>query len=230
MWPEPTDHLVVVFVPRGAVAAWQEIGEKWLTPPDHPAALPTVVVERESYAVHWRPGKALVLGWVENPEALLAALMEFAFCEGELRVLEAALATREASATADVDQAHRIRFGDRKHWPVIGAHIEQLARMRLLFARLEPRLGKPTRAFPVEARRILARLLARADVDTRLEGFSSRLEACEDLYEGANDRIAEYRWYLEGHVLEIIIILLLGVEVVLMAADLYLRLRECSAL
>jgi hypothetical protein len=60
-------------------------------------------------------------------------------------------------------------------------------------------------------------------VDDRLEGFSNRLEACEDLYEGANDRIADYHWYLEGGWMELTIILLLLIEIVLMGMDVYLR-------
>src|SRR5262249_34710932 len=39
-WPEPTDQLVVVFVPRAAAASWQTRGEGWLAPPDHPDAAP----------------------------------------------------------------------------------------------------------------------------------------------------------------------------------------------
>jgi hypothetical protein len=228
-WPEPTDQLVVVFVPRAAAASWQKKDEGWLAPPAHPDAAPPVVIEREGYTIQWRPGRALVRGKVESADAVLAALAEFAFYEGELRTLEQALEAREATARADVARAHRVRFRDRRHWARLGETIEALAGMRLTFARLEPRLGKPTRALPVEARRVLARLLARADVEARLEALSDRLEACEDLYEGANDRVAEYRWYVEGHALEIGIIVLLVLEVLLMSADLCLRYLDYVA-
>jgi hypothetical protein len=225
-WPEPTDQLVVVFLARGASAEWQRRGEEWLAPPNHPEAAPTVVVEREGCTIQWRPGRALVQGRVDAPEVLLAALTAFAFHEGELRGLERSLAAREATAQADVARAHRIRFRDRKHWARFGESIEDLARMRLRYARLEPQLVRPRRALPVEARRVLARLLARADVEARLEALTDRLEACEDLYEGANDRVADYRWYVGGHALEIGIIALLVLEVLIMAADLYLRYLE----
>jgi hypothetical protein len=223
VWPEPTDHLDVVFVPRGAAPEWQRKGDGWLASPDQAEAAATVLIEREGYTVQWRPGRALVQGRVECPEAVLAALVDFALYEGELRDLEQALEAREADALADVARAHRIRFRDRKHWARLGQTIEDLARMRLRFARLEPRLAKARRALPVEARRLTAHLLARADVQARLEAFSDRLEACEDLYEGANDRVADYRWYVGGHGLEITIIGLLLLEVVLMGAELYLR-------
>jgi hypothetical protein len=228
-WPEPTDHFVVVFVPRGAAAEWQMKDEGWLAPPDHPEAAPAVAIEREGYTIHWRPGRVLVQGRVECPEATLAALTDFAFYEGELRRLELALEACEAGAAADVARAHRIRFRDRRSWARFGERIEDLTRMRLCYARLEPRMAKARRALPVEARRVTAHLRARADVEARLEAFSDRLEACEDLYEGANDRVADYRWYIGGHALEISIIVLLVLEVVLMAAELYMRYLDYAA-
>jgi hypothetical protein len=225
-WPEPTDQLVVVFVPKAAAAEWQKVGAGWLDPPGHPDAAPAVVIEREGQAIHWRPGRAVVLARVEHPEAVLDALADFAFHEGELRRLEQALAACEAGAEADVARAHRIRSRDRKSWPRLGEMIEHLSRMRLAYARLEPRLARPSRSLPLEARRVAARLARRAEVESRLEAFSDRLEACEDLYEGANDRVADHRWYRSGHALEIAIIALLVLEVVVMTADFYLRFLE----
>jgi hypothetical protein len=228
-WPEPTDQLVVVFVPRACAAEWQKKGAGWLDPPDHPEAAPAVVLERDGHAIHWRPGRAVVLGRVEHAEAVLDALVDFAFHEGELRRLEQALAACEAGAEGDVARAHCIRARDRRAWVRLGETIEHLNRMRLAYARLEPRLARPPRSLPVEARRVAARLARRADVEARLEAFSDRLEACEDLYEGANDRVADYRWYRSGHALEIAIIALLVLEVIIMTSDFYLRFLEYHA-
>ena len=50
-----------------------------------------------------------------------------------------------------------------------------------------------------------------------------RLEALEDLYEGANDRVADYRWYRSGAWLEIGIIILLIIETVMISFDFYMR-------
>jgi hypothetical protein len=222
--PEPTDRLEVVLVPNGVPPEWRASGDGWQAPPDHPEVTPAALVERDGYAVQWLPGRAVVQGRVDDPEALLAALTDFAFYEGELRTLEQALEACAAGARADVGRAYRIRFRDREHWARFGERIERLAGMRLRYASLEPRLAKPSRALPVEARRVMARLLARADVKARLEALTNRLEACEDLYEGANDRVTDHRWYLEGHALEIGIILLLVIEVFLMTADLAVHL------
>jgi uncharacterized Rmd1/YagE family protein len=59
-------------------------------------------------------------------------------------------------------------------------------------------------------------LKARADIEARLEALNDRLETIEDLYEGAIDRITDYRNYRKGSFLEIAIIVLLGLEVALL--------------
>jgi hypothetical protein len=218
--PEPTDSFDLLLAPNGAPPECRTSGDGWQAPPDHPEVAPAALVERDCYTVQWRPGRAVVQGRVDDPEAVLAGLTDFAFYEGELRTLEHALEACAAGARADVARAYRIRFRDREHWARFGERIELLAGMRLRYASLEPRLAKPSRALPAESRRVMARLLARADVKARLEALTNRLEACEDLYEGANDRVTDHRWYLEGHALEIGIILLLVGEVFIMAADL----------
>jgi hypothetical protein len=55
-------------------------------------------------------------------------------------------------------------------------------------------------------------LLAGSDVPSRLEAFDDRLDACQNLYEGAVDRIADFRWYRHGEILEITIVVLLILE------------------
>ena len=95
--------------------------------------------------------------------------------------------------------------------------------MRLEYARLESQLVTAPLSLSGNAREIMERLIDESGIDDRMEAFSNRLEACEDLYEGANDRIADHRWYVEGHWLEIAIVLLLVLEVVLISTDLYLK-------
>jgi hypothetical protein len=71
----------------------------------------------------------------------------------------------------------------------------------------------------------MMRLIDEAEVDTRLEAASNRLEAFEDLYEGANDRIADYRWYLSSEWLEVGIIFLLLVEVAMLGFQIHRHLK-----
>jgi hypothetical protein len=181
---------------------------------------PAVVVEREDVSIRWRPGQAIVRAPADRHDEVLAALAEFAFHEGELRAIEAAVETQEPQAEADVPLATRVRRYDRRHWKRLGDTLEQLTHHRLTLARLEPRLAKPLRDLNPETRRLVNGLLRRADVPARLKAVDGRLEALEDLYDGAVDRIADFRWFHGGHRLETIIIILLLLEAVLMSIEL----------
>jgi len=152
-------------------------------------------------------------------------LIDFAFFEGELRRLEHALVPYEASAPADVKLAYRIRLDSRPEWERLDRTMEGLSRLRLSFAGIEPSLSSASRSLDPESRRIATRLAIRTGIPARLESFSNRLEACEDLYEGAVDRITDFRGWRRGEILEIIIIVLLVIEVVVMLASPFIRLR-----
>jgi hypothetical protein len=223
VWPEPVDQCCLVFVSNGSAKDGMENAAEWLAPPDQPEAAPTVVIELDGDSIQWRPGRALVQAHPERREDIQAALTEFSFYEGELRTLESAADAREAQAREDVARTYGVGSRDRKHWKRLRETMEYLAQLRLTYARLEPRLEKGSRTLAPEARRLMVRLLRKADVESRLEHISNRLETLEDLYEGAVDRIADYRLYRNGHWLEIIIIVLLLSEVFLMSGDMYIR-------
>jgi hypothetical protein len=142
----------------------------------------------------------------------VAALVDFAFFEGELRRLEQDLLPYEASASDDIAFAYQIRQADRIQWRRLGQTQQSISGLRLVFARLEPSLRSVSRVLPPDARQAMTCLLAGSDVPSRLEAFKGRLEACQDLYEGAVDRIADFRWYRHGELLEITIVVLLILE------------------
>jgi hypothetical protein len=225
-WPEPTDELVVVMVAGAASAETKRFSQNLLAKPDRPEAVSTTAFALNGQSIQWRPGFALVQGpSIDGLEGVVDALTEFAFYEGELRRLERALDSREVEAQADVVRAHRIRLRDRHHWRRIGETIENLYQMRLTYARLESQVAQASRSLARDARQVMTRLLTEAEVDARLEAASNRLEAFEDLYEGANDRIADYRWYLSSEWLEVGIIFLLVVEVALLGFEIYRHLK-----
>jgi len=220
--PEPGDCLDIVLTSRDVPAELRKKLETWLAPCD-PQAAPALAIELDGARVMWRAGKAWVQGSANRSKDLPAALIDFAFYEGELRRLEQALLPYEATGSGDADVAFRIRSASRADWERFGRTVESLARMRLIYARLEPQLYLPPRALPPVARKLVSRLRVRADVSDRLEALNDRLEACEDLYEGAVDRITDYRLYEKGLLLEVIIVVLLAIEAVLLAWEFWHR-------
>jgi hypothetical protein len=219
----PGDELFVVFVQPKAVAEWEEISAGPL-PSDSES--PNADVKWKEGRVRWQPGLAVVYLRGAIQEEVLAALVEFAFYEGELRRLEAEMDTREAAANDDVSRAHTIQRRDKAHWPRFTAAIEAFTRMRLAFARLSPRFSEAARGPGSFSYRLASRLLHQAQTEARAEALDTRLEACEELYEGANDRVADHKGWHNGHVLEVIIVALLMLEVVLLCVELLVRSGE----
>jgi len=215
------DELLVAFVPPRASAEWDAAGTGWLAPAADPDA-PAVDLTWRGGRIIWQPGRAVVHLKGAARDEVLAALVEFAFYEGELRRLEAEMDAREATAADDVTRTQTIDRRDKAHWPRFRAAIEAFARMRLTFARLAPRLGEEAAPGPL-SRRLASRLLLHARAGARADALDARLEACEDLYEGANDRVADVQGWHSGHVMELIIVALLLLEVVLLCVDLVVR-------
>ncbi|MGH8012530.1 MAG: hypothetical protein ACREQ4_08530 [Candidatus Binataceae bacterium] len=218
-WPEPADQLIVLLLPPPPES---KLDESFMATPSHPDAVATIAFASSARKIQWRPGRALIGGPLEDYQAILRALVDFAFYEGELRGFEAALEQREAQAQSDIEHAHRIRLSDRKHWRRFAQTIEYLYHMRLKYARLESQLAVAERSLPRESRQVMARLNDESRISTRMEALSNRLEAFEDLYEGANDRITDHRWYVASQWLELGIVLILVVEVLLLAIGPYL--------
>ncbi|MBN9121959.1 MAG: hypothetical protein J0I06_22925 [Planctomycetes bacterium] len=214
------DELFVALAPSAAEAEGKAVERDWFPDPSAPDAVDLDTSWRGG-RVRWRPGFAVVFLRGARPNEVLAALAEFAFYEGELRRLEEEMNTREAPAAEDVARAYTIRRRDKDHWPRFADTTAAFARMRLTFARLSPRLAEEPEGS--RSRRLASRLLRRARAASRAEALDTRLEACEDLYEGANDRVADHQGWHQGHVLEIIIVALLLLEVILLCAELVVR-------
>jgi hypothetical protein len=130
----------------------------------------------------------------------------------------------EDDAVADAELAYATQANDRAQALHFREMSELLTRMRLMYARLEPHLTIESRSLPRAARSITSRLFEESEVDERLETFSSRLEALEDLYEDGLDRSVEHRWYVASQRLELGIILLLFIEIGVLTTELYLTL------
>jgi hypothetical protein len=214
--PDPVDHLTAILIPSAAVAEGKRLSEDWMAAADRDGATSMVAFAWNGQKIQWRPGRLLVQGSSDAFEGILKAVTEFAYYESELRGLEQTLDSHEAQALDDVARSQRIRFRDRRHWRRFEELTEYFCRMRLTYTSLEPHLVIASATLPRDARQVMARLLDEAEISDRLEEVSNRLEACEDLYEGANDRVADYRWYIGGHWMELGIILLLLVEVALL--------------
>jgi hypothetical protein len=227
--PERGEDLFIAWVAEGSPGQNRERARAALGGPERVDASRTITLEHGSEALEWRPGHAIVQCREESRGDIVSAIIDFSFYEASLRALEQSIEAAEVQAQSDVALAHKVRYRDKKHWDRLTACSEQCSRMRLTYARLEPQLLAASRTLPLPARSWMTRLLQKSDMESRLESVSDRLEALEDLYEGAAQRISEYRWYVGGHALEIGIIVLLVIECSLMSTDIYFHNRDRQA-
>ncbi|MBX9681030.1 MAG: hypothetical protein K2X38_19915 [Gemmataceae bacterium] len=204
------DVLVVAFG-KAAVAA---NGQRWLAS-----------IESKRLSLRWKPG----LAWVESNQLARAdvvqALASFAYLEGQLRSMERELSECEKDLPADIERGLKIRPEDVKHRERFAELARRSYGLWMRHAKVAPRFGRPKPSLTQDARKLMAALMRKADLEARSDGLDQRLEACAELYEGATDRVGDYVWYIGGHRLELTIVLLLILEVIFFALDFYIRIK-----
>ncbi|HEV3003818.1 MAG TPA: hypothetical protein VGX78_05125 [Pirellulales bacterium] len=218
------DELCVLFLPGDSATPvdWRHAGEEWLDGPALECEQGAIELIVESDRVLWRPGRAVIIGGGERSAETLAGLVEFSFHESELRKLECELEADWPRAESDALVAHDI---DRRALARSARQISEMSRQtalrRIRFARLSPRLEKPSFRLGEAARRMVDELAHEVEVADRLKHVDDRLEVFESLYELANDRLADFSYFRLEYRLEAWIILILVIEVLLMAFELW---------
>jgi hypothetical protein len=202
-----------------------------MSPSDNDATQTRLAFAGDAGAVVARPFKAAVSGFatvrwnptevvIEHPaagaEEAVAATKTFDALIREILAIEGALRELEPLAAADVRYSFRIRGRDSGEWDRLLATLERLALFRLRIEPLSSALDDPPHSLSARGERLFKALVDAAELHDRLERLDGRLEALEDLYEGAVDRINDFRGWRFGHNLEVAIIILLLAEVVLL--------------
>lgn len=180
----------------------------------------------DNIAIAWQRQRIHVNCPREARAEVLAAFADFGFYDSELHRLESDVESQEPLAQKDVEFAHRIHHRNKQHWQRFGETIERFSKDRLIYARLCSQFWLPSPTLSSKGRQIFSKLQRECDIEDRLEIYSDRLEALEELYEGANDRVADYRWYRGGHILEWTIVILLVLEAVAMSIELGMHIHE----
>ena len=185
-----------------------------------------ISIKQDNISISWQRNQVHVLCPLESRLDVLTALADFGFYEGELHRLESDVEVQEPQAEKDVEFAHRIHHRNKEHWQRFGETIERFTRDRLIYARLCSQLAFPSPTLSPKSRQIVSKLLRESNMEDRIEMYSDRLEALEELYEGANDRVADYRWYRGGHLLEWTIVIILIFEAIAMSCEFGLHIYE----
>jgi hypothetical protein len=186
---------------------------------------PTNFIKYRGVELTFRPGHATLQCDPDQADVLLAALVEFARYELELRRIEDAIAAGWAELEQDKRLAFEVKPADLHHTGVVGGRMEQVLHRRICLARIEPHLFEADAKLPAAAQQLGAELRDKAKVEARLEAVDGQLEVFEHIYEMSSQRIGEYRAAREEHTLEWIIIVLLAAETFALLAQIVWKFR-----
>ncbi len=216
------EEVYFLFLPfNSSDIKWAKQAEKWMAQASHADARPTIELNIMGNKIFWRPRKAVVMASAERRDEIMRGLVEFSFYEGRLRKMETQILADSATAQNDIALTHAVKVSDLKRQGHVNERTYQATLARMEFVELQPHLEHPDISLPGLARRVASELAVQAEVFSRLEIIDDQLEVLEDLYELANDRLTEFRYFREECILEGWVIFLLVLEVVLLVLELF---------
>lgn len=221
---QPPDGLWLLTFPSGSGGSvqWQRCVEQWMAAPQEAERALPIEAAINGCRVLWRPGQVMVEGPEASHEVLVRALVDFAFFERQLRMLEGEIERDWATAEADVSLIHQVGPRDVRRWGHVNEMTQRVTVRRMRYVRLARDLTRMSAEQSGIARQVVPALMARVGIEDRLELVDDQLEVQEDVYELANDRLSEYRYFRVEAVIEAGVAVLLLIEVVVMFRDLYL--------
>ena len=180
-----------------------------------------IAVMHAGVHVTWAPGSANIAASEAKAEQFVSALLDFDHLQREKSKFEAILNVYEGQAKNDVRLTYaseRNRGVDRKRLMHV---MEELARQRLKMARCLPlaEVAQPDLSEP--ASRLYMQLCDSSQIAVWLAIASDRLEALEDLYEGAIDRNNDQQAWKKSNAMEVAIIVILLLETLVVLAQLF---------
>ena len=220
---EAVDEWLLLLIPSGSttLASWWSRAERWMRAPVEGGDTSTVELALNGDRVLWQPRRMVVEGAPERLDDLVRALVHVAFQERELQVLEGEVDGEWPICEGDISLTHQVGPKDLRRWGHVNACTERATRRRLRYTRLADRLTLPPPGSSAVTSRWVAELARRTGVEQRVELLDDRLGVVEDVYELANDRLSEYRYFRIECLVEIVVAGLLLAEIVLMGWELY---------
>lgn len=218
-----TDEWLLLLIPSGstALAPWWSRAERWMRAPGNGGEASTVEIALTGDRLLWQPHRAVVEAAPERLDDVVRALVDFAFRERDLQQLERQVEAEWAVCEADIPLTHQVGVKELRRWSHVNACTERAARRRMQYTRLADRLTLPGPERSAAAARWILELVRRTGVAQRLEHLDDRLEVVEDVYELANDRLSEYRYFRIECLVEIVVAFLLLAELLVMGWELY---------
>jgi hypothetical protein len=215
---EGIDVLTVIGQPGDQLGASDEL-LRWVADAGSAAAEPPIAITMHGAQIVWGVARAAVLAAPGRSAPLVLALVDFSYCDNELRKLEREIAEGWAQLEADMPLAHEVAGVDRERWAAVGRRTELALKRRAHLARIEPLFTRARAHLPPLANQLVERLRERTQVEERLESLASQLEVFVRVYEMTGQRISDFRAARQDRALEWVIIVLLAAESLLLLIE-----------
>ncbi len=178
---------------------------------------PPIEVVAKPNTIIWHPHHVVVLGEKNISEEMFMALVEFAFFERELRTLELQLKDYFAICPQDIPLTHGVGVPELRCQTHVNHMTQQITSSRMEFVRLIPCFDNLYGGLTPHVKHLIGELTKKSRVwNDRIDAVDDKLEFLEDLYELANDRLTEFRYFRRESTLELWIIALLVLELAVM--------------
>jgi hypothetical protein len=152
---------------------------------------------------------------------ILRAVAYFSFCEGELARLEDRIAAQWPTVEKDLALTHSVTQRELRLQRAVDERTREAHGMRVTYIRLETALERLNRVLSAPAQRIVSELAQQADTINRLRLLDDAIETAQEVYDTANDRLLEYRYFRSEYIIEIIIAVVLLVELIVVGLDIW---------
>lgn len=184
---------------------------------------PTLTIGLQNVHVFWGTRRIAIAGDEKRLRIVRAALVEATFYVNELGELEERIKEMWPDLQADTPAAFEFETLNAAQRKRLGERFREVVQLRSRLAIVTPYLCTPHVYPPTLASQMSERLRERVRAEDRIEFVSDQIEVFEGVYEMCGQRTSDGLHATKGHTLEVVIIVLLGVEVLLMLFEILTR-------
>lgn len=169
--------------------------------------------------IYYQLRRALIIGPLHQfrGEEIIIGLAGFMSLFRRLSKLETEVETDLALAKSDVVLLEDVKGAPLKSWQYANDRAKVNALRRLHYLQLKKRLEFPNSGLNKTAKILFNELKEQEEVSLRLGWIEESLKVCENLYEVANSRIANFSYFYRTYKSELLILSLLLVQAVVAA-------------
>ncbi len=192
-----------------AARAWVEAAATGGEPRSHMMTL-------QGAQIIWSQDRMAVLALAERLDAILAALIEVAYYDAELRGIERTLGETWPQLEADMPLAFEFQGQSISKRQQLHQRFGQVLLIRACLARIGPHIHCPHLHPPTLASQVAERLRERNRMMHRHEFLGAQIEVFERVYELCGQRVSDFMLTRSSNTLEWVIIILLLTQILFM--------------